>query len=109
MTSTIKVNAFNVKPNGTSNYFGDETGTPEFYHVDDILKKYLGEHNILVSWDYNNWNFIIEQRGLPDEDCDNTYDYIKIIDSIWEPFLYPPGIFEDYKNDHLAFEIVYDN
>jgi hypothetical protein len=109
MTSTIKVNAFHVKPNGTSNYFGDETGTPEFYHVDDILKKYLGEDNIWVSWDYNNWNFIIEQRGLPDEACDNTYDYIKIIESIWEPFLHPPGIFEDYKKDHLAFQIVYDN
>jgi len=109
MTSTIKVYAFCVTPSGTCKNFGDETGTPEFYHVDDILKKYLGEENIWVSWDYNNWNFIIEQFGLPDEGCDNTYDYMQIIESIWEPFDYGPGIFENYKNDHLAFEIVYDD
>jgi hypothetical protein len=108
MTTTIKVNAFNVKPNGTFKHFGDETGTTQFYVVSDTLKKYLGEDNIWVSWDYNNWYFIINQSGQPDEGCDNTYDYIQIIKSIWEPFVYPPGIFEDYKNDHLAFEIIYD-
>ena len=58
MTSTIKVNAFHVKPNGTFNYFGDETGTPEFYVVKDTLEKHLEEDNIWVSWDYNNWYFI---------------------------------------------------
>lgn len=109
MTSTIKVYAFCIKPSGRCEYFGDETGTPHFYHVADILKKYLGEENIWVSWDYDNWNFIIQQSGLPDEGCDNTYDYMQIIESIWEPFDYGPGIFGNYENDHLAFEIVYDD
>ena len=108
MTLIIKVNAFHVKPDGTFNYFGDETGTPEFYHVANTLGKYLGDEKIYVRWDYNDWYFIIDHGGQPDEGYDITYDYIQIIESIQEPFLYPPGIFEDYKNDHLVFEIIYD-
>lgn len=108
MTSIIKVVAFHLTPHDGFKYFGDEHGTPEFYHVVDILYKYLGENNVSVSWDYNNGSFIINQRGQPDEGCDNTYDYIKIIESIWEPFDYESVTFEDYIKDLLVFKIIYD-
>lgn len=108
MTSIIKVNAFHVKPNGTFDYFSEETGTPKFYHVAETLEKYLGKDNVWVSWDYQEFCFIISVKGVPDEACDNTYDYIQIIESIYEPFEYEPGIFDDYKNDHLVFENIYD-
>lgn len=96
--------AFNIKPNGKECFFGEETGTPEFYHIVDVLKKYLGE-NIYVSWDYNDFYFIIENIER-DEGYDETYDYITIIESIYEPFEYDSGIFIQYKNDHIVFDII---
>ena len=108
MTSIIKVNPFTVKPNGEAYIFGDETGTPDFYVVADTLQKYLGEENIWVTWDYTEWYFVIEQSGVKDEGCDNTFDYIQIIESIYESFDYDPGIYDEYKNDHLVFQIIYD-
>lgn len=104
MTS-IKLNSYTMDPNGDTQYFGDETGTPEFYVVSDVLKKYLGENNINISWDYNQFFFIITNF---DEGIDNTYDYIQIIESIYESFIFPPGIFESNKDDLLVFQIIYD-
>ena len=75
------------------------------YIVSDVLQKYLGENNIYVSWDYNQFFFIITDI---DEGIDNTRDYIQIIESIYEPFNFPPGIFESNKDDHLVFQIIYD-
>ena len=46
----IKVIPISVKSNGDEEYFGDETGTPEFYMVHDTLLKYLGEENVWVNW-----------------------------------------------------------
>lgn len=114
MSLTINVFAINIKPNGKECFFGEETGTPEFYHIVDVLKKYLGE-NIFVSWDYNDFFFIIENIEIDfftmenierDEGYDETYDYITIIESIYEPFEYDPGIFIQYKNDHIVFDII---
>jgi len=109
MNPIIKIDAFHVNINGTYKYFGDETGTPEFYKVSDTLNKYLGEYDIWVSWDYNDFYFIIHNSDSLDEGCDTIYDYIQIIESIWEPFDYPEGIFDYYKNDHLVFNVIYDD
>ena len=109
MNSIIKLNSFTVKPNGNVDLFDDETGTPDFYTVEDILKKYLGENNIWVSWDYQELCFVISDSEERDEGCDNIYDYIQIIESIYEPFDFPPGIWEQHKNDHLVFEIIMIN
>ena len=38
----IKVQAFTVNTNEEYDYFGDETGTSDFYVVHDTLQKYLG-------------------------------------------------------------------
>ena len=104
MTS-IKVNSFTIDPNGDTHYFGDETGTSDFYVVSHVLEKYLGENNIYVSWDYNQFFFIITNF---DEGIDDTHDYIQIIENIYEPFNFPPGIYESNKDDHLVFQIIYD-
>ena len=104
----IKVNAFTVNTNQEYDYFGDETGTSDFYVVHDTLQKYLGEENVWVKWDYNEWYYKIEEIPPHDEGYDNIPDYIQIIESIYEPFDYPPGIYEDNKNDHLVFQIIID-
>jgi hypothetical protein len=104
----LKVNAFTVNTNKEYDYFGDETGTSDFYVVQDTLIKYLGDENVYVNWDYNEFFFIIEDRGDSDEGYDNTCDYIQTIESIYEPFDFPPGIYENNKNDHLVFQIIYD-
>ena len=109
MNSIIKLNSFTVKPNGNVDLFDDETGTPDFYTVADTLKKYLGKNNIYVSWDYQELCFVISDSGERDEGCDNIYDYIQIIESIYEPFDFPPGIWEQHKNDHLVFDIIMIN
>lgn len=97
----IKVNPYSVNTYGNCEYFGDETGTPKFYMVIHTLEKHLGEIN--VKWDYTHFFFTIEDI---DEGCDNTADYIKIIESIYEPF--EPHNFTDMKNHHLVFQIIYD-
>jgi len=40
MTTSIKVNPKLVNPKGDLDSFGEETGTPEFYIVTDILYKH---------------------------------------------------------------------
>jgi hypothetical protein len=101
----IKVMPISVKPNEEEEYFGDETGTPEFYMVHDTLLKYLGEENVWVNWDYNDFIFIIENK-FEDECFDISYDYKKIIEEIYEPFA--PFNFKSMKKDHLKFQIISD-
>lgn len=100
MTTSIKVNPKLVDPNGNVDYFGEETGTPEFYIVLDILNKYLGKENILVSWDYTMWFYKIQVEE------EKYIDYIQIIESINEPM--SPFKMVYHENDHLIFEVISD-
>lgn len=103
----IKINPFSVKPNGQYDYFGDEIGTPEWYMVLHTLEKHLGRENIWVSWDYTDFFFTIEFIDDEGYYCDDfESDYIQIIESIYESF--EPFNFVYMKNDHLAFQIIYD-
>ena len=97
---SIKVNPFLVSASGNYDHFGEETGTPEFYMVSDILNKHLGEENISVSWDYAEFFYKIEVMD------DKGIDYIKIIESINEPFSSFNVV--NHKNDHLIFQVIYD-
>jgi len=97
----ITVIALAVNMNSDEEYFGDETGTPEYYMVKDTLHKYLGEDNVYIGWDYDNFIYTIENI---DEGCDNTCDYTEIINNIYEPFA--PFNFKSYKKHHLAFQIL---
>jgi len=100
----IQVQPFSVNVNGEEDYFGGETCSTEFYIVSDILKKCLGKENIWVFWDYTELYFIIfiMEENYVDEGCDDTYDYIHIIESIYEPFYF------DNKQMHLTFQIIYE-
>ena len=99
----INVKPYSVNTYGNCEYFGDETGTPEFYMVLYTLEKHLGIENINVKWDYTRLLFTIEEI---DEGCDNRADYIKVIESIYEPF--KPYNFTNMKNHHLVFQIIYE-
>ena len=101
----IKVNPISVNTNGYEDYFGEETGTPEFYMVKHTLEKYLGEENIWVDWDYNEFFFIITDR-CEDEGFDNIYDYSQVIETIYEPFELFNFVYR--KKDHLRFHIIND-
>jgi len=98
MAEIIKVNPTLVNANGNIDYFGEETGTPEFYIVSDILNKHLGKENISVSWDYT--EFLYKIKVLQDK----RIDYIQIIESINEPM--SPFNIVYHENDHLNFKIV---
>lgn len=91
--TTLQVMATMTPSGGLAEYFGDETGSTEFYMVKHTLEKYLGKENIYVSWDYAEFLFVIEET---DEGCDNLYDYSKTIEDIHEPF----------KNRYMRFEIL---
>jgi len=105
MASVINVKPLLVNDKGYNEYFGDETGTPEFYMVLDILYKHLGKENILVSWDYKEFFYKIEV-------IENKYSgYIKILESIKEPvsihYRYADTE-EEHKNDCLTFQVIYN-
>ena len=76
-------------------YWGGETGSCEFYTVKFTLEAYLGKNLLIYSYP-NNDTFIIEDT---DEGCDNSYDYVKIIESIYDN----THSFE--CRDYLSFEI----
>lgn len=97
---SIKVNPFLVYKNGKREHYGEETGTPEFYIVSDILYKHLGEDNILIFWDYTEFFYKIQVTG------DKNIDYIKIIESINEPYSQFNDEYQD--NEHLIFQVIYD-
>ncbi len=96
----IEVDPRIVDAFGTTDSFGDETGTPQFYTVRDVLKKYLGQ-DIYVSWNYGVFTFNIESDDT-DEAYDASVDFIEVIKSIREPF--PEGGF--YNGYQLQFNIV---
>jgi len=99
--SYIKVIPIAVNADGTKDYFGDETGTPQYYMVLHTLQKHLGE--VYVTWDYTEYCcFKIEMK---DQSCDNIYEYIPIIETIYEPFA--PFNFVNRKKQHLTFQIIY--
>jgi hypothetical protein len=77
-------------------YYGGETGTPEFYTVKHTLEAYLGD-NLLIYNHPTNDTFIIENN---DEGCDNSYDYFKIIESIYE------NAYSYNCSKHLWFEVL---
>ena len=99
----IKITPIAINPYDAEaeNYFGDETGTPEFYTVKHILQKYLGE-NINVSWNYDDFTYEIEDLN-EDEGYDNLQNYIDNIKNIYEPM--EPFNYESLKNCHLMFMI----
>ena len=77
--------------------FWGETGTKDYYSVTDTLEAYLGK-NVMISTNPTNSTFII--RDTNDEGCDISYDYIKIIEYIYD---------NTYSYDHriiLRFEIL---
>ena len=77
-------------------YWGGETGTNEFYMVKYTLEAYLGD-KLLIYHHPNNDTFIIEDE---DEGCDNSYDYVKIIESIYDNT-------QSYEcHDYLSFDIL---
>ena len=103
MTS-IRVTPIMTNVIGEKEFFVGEPGSPEFYSVTHVLGKYLGEENIEVSWNENDFVYDIKER---DEACDNTFDYIKIIESIQEPFEpFEPFNYKDEKKDYLTFKII---
>lgn len=61
----------------------DETGTLIYYAVTDTLEAYLGK-NVLISTNPTNSTFIIDTNDEDDEGCDRSYDYIEIIESIYD-------------------------
>ena len=96
----IEVEPRIVNALGTTDSFGDETGTPQFYTVQHVLKKYLGQ-DIYVSWNYGVFTFDIESDDT-DEGYDASVDFIEVIKSIREPF--PEGSY--YDSNKLYFNIV---
>jgi len=78
-------------------YWGGDTGTPEFYIVTDTLEAYLG-NCVSVYHHPTNDTFIVENN---DEGCDNSYDYIEIIESIYD------NAYSFQCNKYLCFEILY--
>lgn len=99
----IEVEPRIVNALGTTDSFGDETGTPQFYTVQHVLKKYLGQ-DIYVSWNYGVFTFNIESDDT-DEAYDASVDFIEVIKSIREPF--PDTNYGSlYKGYQLQFNIV---
>ena len=102
----IEVEPRIVNAAGIIDSFGDETGTPQFYTIRDILMEHLGK-NIYVSWNYGVFTFNIESDEL-DEGCDtsaDSADFVKVIESICDfiPDDHYGGIYKGYQ---LQFEIV---
>ena len=84
----IEIEAIMIEAHGDGTEhreYGGEIGTSEFYEVKYTLQKHLGE-NILFSHHRINDTFIIRDDYEEDSDkgIDNTYDYIKIINDIYD-------------------------
>jgi hypothetical protein len=94
----IEIMVIMTEADGTEHtYWGGETGTPEFYTVKHTLQAYFGENISLYNHSEND-TFVIEDEN--DEGYDNSYDYIEIIQTIFENAY-------SYKcKKHLSFEIL---
>ena len=102
----IKVDASIVNADGITHEFGDETGTPQFYTVRDVLKKHLGK-DVYVYYNYDDFTFeIVYDEDATDQGCDISYDFVEGIESIYESFpeTHYGGRYNGYK---LQFEIVH--
>ncbi len=98
----IKVMPMVILDNDSEEFYGDETGTPDFYKVWTTLHKYLGE-NIWVSWNYDDFTFEITDD---DEGCDSVYDYIKLLQKICEPFEEDSYDYAEKNYRWLRFDII---
>jgi hypothetical protein len=85
----IEVEAIMIEAHGDGTEhreYGGETGTAEFYEVEFTLQLHLGE-NIIFYHHPNNDTFIIGdeyEEEDSDNGIDNSYDYIKIINDIYD-------------------------
>lgn len=94
----IEVMVIMIDDNGKEHtYYGDEVGTPDFYTVWYTLRAYLSTDIEITNHPVND-TFIIENN---DEGCDNSYDYIKIIESIYE------NAYTYECKQHICFEILF--
>ena len=95
--TVIEVMVIRTDADGTEHtYWGGETGTPEYYTVKYTLEAYLGKNVLIYNHDYND-TFVIEDT---DEGCDNEYDYIKIIERIYE------NAYVFKQRAHISFELI---
>uniref|UniRef100_A0A6C0HH10 Uncharacterized protein n=1 Tax=viral metagenome TaxID=1070528 RepID=A0A6C0HH10_9ZZZZ len=102
----IKVYPSIVNAAGLEYPFGDETGTPQFYTVRDVLKKHLGK-DIYVYYNYDDFTFeIVYDEDATDQGCDISYDFVEGIESICElfPNTHYGGRYNGFK---LQFKIVH--
>jgi hypothetical protein len=99
----IKVfpNLINPADDEAENYFGDETGSQQYYTVISILQKYLPKY-LTVSLNDDDLTFEIEDLK-EDEGCDNLDDYIEIIENIRESLV--PYNYAELENQYLMFII----
>ena len=101
----IKVDASIVNAAGLEYPFGDETGTPQFYTVRDVLQKHLGK-DIYVYYNYDDFTFeIVYDEDEMDDGVDISADFVEGIESIHElfPDTHYGGRYSGYK---LQFKIV---
>ena len=114
MTVTINVNAYTVNSAGEMEPFGgnSQSSGTEFNIINDTLKKHLGKEAYYGEWEWEwEWelgqaHFVISMDMETDEGIDNAYDYVKIINEIYEPI----ELFDWRQiasNYHILFEIVY--
>ena len=92
--TTIEVRAIMEWLNGDAYTYGGEVGTPEFYTVKDTLQAHLG-YTIWVTNHAERDTYLVEDS---DEGCDHTYDFVRFIESIYEPAS---------RKRHLYFDIVH--
>lgn len=79
MSTSIEVMVIITDLNGNEDtYWGGVPGTPEDFTVINTLRAYLPKHLTLSSHP-ENYTYLIVNF---DEGCDQTYDYIEIIESI---------------------------
>ncbi len=110
MTVTINVNAYTVNSAGEMEPFGDHLHLNgiEFNILNDTLKKHLGKEVYYGEWEWElgQDHFVISMDTETDEGIDNAYDYVKIINEIYEPI----ELFDWRQiasNYHILFQIVH--
>ena len=108
MTVSINVNAYTVNSAGEMEPFGGNSQSSgiEFNILNDTLKKHLGKEAYCGEWALGQGHFVIRMDMETDEGIDNAYDYVKIINEIYEPI----ELFDWSQiasNYHILFEIVY--
>ena len=97
MPTLIEVMVVMTDLNGKwETYWGGDPGTPEYFTVIDTLRAYLPEHLTFSSHTENDTYLIVNF----DEGCDQTYDYIEIIESIED------NSFSYKGQSYLSFEIL---